>query len=369
MGASASEVAAEILAANSIDLDWINRALAPISGDALVTKFGSTAIGTGQVGENVRCALQWANATAATSPEKLPDSIVLKLPSLDADSREAAAATRTYEREVGFYRDAASKVALRIPAIYFVEEDQPSNAFALAMEDIHPAVQGEQLVGCTPQQAQLAVKAAAQLHGSTWNASWVTDLDWVDTYDQDQLEPRAGLVAALFPGFMSRYQNQMTRDEQATCQWFHDNIKAYLQSAGTSGVTALIHGDFRLDNMLFGQPPAPPLTVVDWQTASGGSPVTDVAYFVGTSVEPSNQAEMVEPLLELYQESLETQSITVDRAWIDHQFALRAPAGLAMAVIASQIVGQTERGDAMFLVMARGACNLMDLTSTKTLFS
>ncbi len=369
MVASAKEMAAEILSANGIDIDWISRALAPRSDQDIITEIDSIAIGTGQVGENVRCTLRWAGSSTATPADIRPNSIVLKLPSLDAASRAAAAATRTYEREVGFYRDAASKVALRIPAIYFIEEDRLNNTFALAMEDIHPAAQGEQLIGCTPQQARLAVEAAAQLHGSTWNASWVTDLDWVDTYDKGQLEQRAGLVANLFPGFMDRYQDQMTEDERATCNWFHDNIKAYLYAAGGSDVTALVHGDFRLDNMLFGQPPAPPLTVVDWQTASAGPPMTDVAYFVGTSVEPSNQAEMVEPLLRLYHDSLETQTISVDRSWIDHQFALRAPAGLAMAIVASQIVGQTERGDAMFLVMARGSCHLIDVTSTKTLIS
>ena len=46
-----------------------------------------------------------------------------------------------------------------------------------------------------------------------------------------------------------------------------------------------MHGDYRLDNMLFGQPGADrPLTVVDWQTVTWGPAMTDVAYFLGCAL-------------------------------------------------------------------------------------
>ena len=47
----------------------------------------------------------------------------------------------------------------------------------------------------------------------------------------------------------------------------------------------LVHGDYRLDNMLFGQPGADrALTVVDWQTVTWGPAMTDVAYFLGCAL-------------------------------------------------------------------------------------
>ena len=41
---------------------------------------------------------------------------------------------------------------------------------------------------------------------------------------------------------------------------------------------ALMHGDYRLDNMLF-DPDRTRITVVDWQTLGVGLPARDLAYF------------------------------------------------------------------------------------------
>ena len=48
---------------------------------------------------------------------------------------------------------------------------------------------------------------------------------------------------------------------------------------------ALMHGDYRLDNMLF-DPDRTRVTVVDWQTLGVGLPARDLAYFTGTSLLP-----------------------------------------------------------------------------------
>ena len=49
---------------------------------------------------------------------------------------------------------------------------------------------------------------------------------------------------------------------------------------------ALMHGDYRLDNMLF-DPDRTRITVVDWQTVGIGLPARDLAYFTATSLEPA----------------------------------------------------------------------------------
>ena len=49
---------------------------------------------------------------------------------------------------------------------------------------------------------------------------------------------------------------------------------------------ALMHGDYRLDNMLF-DPDRTRITVVDWQTDGIGLPGRDLAYFTATSLIPT----------------------------------------------------------------------------------
>lgn len=46
---------------------------------------------------------------------------------------------------------------------------------------------------------------------------------------------------------------------------------------------ALLHGDYRLDNLLF-DPDRTRVSVVDWQTLGVGLPARDLAYFTATSL-------------------------------------------------------------------------------------
>jgi aminoglycoside phosphotransferase (APT) family kinase protein len=51
------------------------------------------------------------------------------------------------------------------------------------------------------------------------------------------------------------------------------------------GPRAVQHGDYRLDNMLFGTAEGGhPLAVVDWQTVVWGPPAFDASYFLGAGL-------------------------------------------------------------------------------------
>ena len=70
------------------------------------------------------------------------------------------------------------------------------------------------------------------------------------------------------------------------CERLVASFDGYLASeAAPQRLHGLVHGDYRLDNMLFGEPGADrPLTVVDWQTVTWGPAMTDVAYFLGCAL-------------------------------------------------------------------------------------
>lgn len=318
--------------------------------------FAPEIVGTGQVGENVRCHLRWGHA-AGERGQDTPATVILKLPSSDPISRATGGATRSYIREVGFYRDVAPDVAIRIPQVHHVWEDQATNRFLLVMEDINPAATGDQLAGCSLAEASLAVDAAAALHGSTWGRTDLADLDWVDAPDPARASERAELFAAVYPGFVDRYRSNLSPDDLAFGQWLADHYPAW--QAARSDAQCLVHGDFRLDNVLYGQgPAAPPMTTVDWQTVALGPALTDVGYFLSGALAPDTLAEHEADLLARYRQGLAERGVDVAEDWVAKEYALGSPAGYVMAVIASQIVGQTERGDQMFLVMASGSAAL-----------
>jgi aminoglycoside phosphotransferase (APT) family kinase protein len=66
-----------------------------------------------------------------------------------------------------------------------------------------------------------------------------------------------------------------------------------------------MHGDFRLDNLLFDAAGAPePLAVVDWQAVRLGKGVADVAYFAMSSLQPDHRKQWEAQLVDSYYAAL-----------------------------------------------------------------
>ena len=73
------------------------------------------------------------------------------------------------------------------------------------------------------------------------------------------------------------------------------------EEAAPDRVRGLVHGDYRLDNMLFGRPGSlRDLTVVDWQTVTWGPALTDVAYFLGCALRTEERRAHYDELLTAY---------------------------------------------------------------------
>ena len=111
------------------------------------------------------------------------------------------------------------------------------------------------------------------------------------------------------------------------------------------------------------------MTVVDWQSITVGSPLNDVAYFLGAGLEPSRRVKFEKELVGGYFRSL--QESGVDQfSWNDCWELYRQGvfAGFAVTVVASMLVQQTERGDKMFTAMAkRHSRHALDLGSKEFL--
>ena len=121
------------------------------------------------------------------------------------------------------------------------------------------------------------------------------------------------LVAQLWAGFSERYRDDIAPTHRVVCERLVAAFDAYLAAEATEDrVQGLIHGDYRLDNMLFGQSGADrPLTVVDWQTVTWGPAFTDVAYFLGCALPVEARRDHYDALLRAYHQALGAQ-----RRWI-----------------------------------------------------
>ena len=69
--------------------------------------------------------------------------------------------------------------------------------------------------------------------------------------------------------------------------------------------TTIVHGDFRLDNLMFQSPAGGyPVAAVDWQTPGQGPATADVAYFMGAGPLPDDRRAMERGLVHDYLEAL-----------------------------------------------------------------
>ncbi len=105
-----------------------------------------------------------------TGNDSAPATLIAKVPKANEASRAASRMTRCYEVETSFYSEIRSAVDARIPDCYHVEYSAHDDEFLLLLEDLAPAQQGDQLGGCSVDDAMLAVTEMAKLHGSLWES-------------------------------------------------------------------------------------------------------------------------------------------------------------------------------------------------------
>lgn len=330
--------------------DWFNQLFQEIGIDAEVSGLSAKSIGTGQIGENVRFVFEYAR-----KGEDAPATLVGKFPSDNEASLMTARMLGHYEREVNFYRT-FPKVAGRItPAALYTDYDADTNRFALIMEDMAPAEQGDQLAGCSVAEAERAMDAAAILHAAYWNDPSLDTLPWLQgtsVAPPPAMTPEQ--VAMLWVGFKERYGEHLTPDVVEVGDAYAEAMPR-MQLEERPGPFVLTHNDYRLDNMLFGKPGSPkPLAVVDWQTAGKGAPASDVAYFIGAGLTREDRPKHEEALLRYYHARLQDEGVadySFDALYDDYRYTCFY--GMSVAFGAAMLVQQTERGDQMFLTMLR----------------
>jgi hypothetical protein len=305
-------------------------------------------IGEGQVGMNLRFALQSSDAS-------VPSSVVVKMCSPDPTSRATGLALRNYEREVLFYQQLVQTIDVRSPHCYFADWHPESGDIAIVLEDMAPCEQGDQIRGCNIEEAQLAVDQLVRLQGPRWNDPSLFDIDWLQRRGPNEENQVMGMFSVLKPGFLAVYTDAIRRDLGEDGLAYLDLIEQKLPKffAAQDQPYTITHGDFRLDNLLYATPHGGvACAVVDWQTPGHGNGVADLAYFIGAGLLPDDRRQHEWALVDQYISGIASYGHVVDADWIKNHYRRGALAGVIMAVVASQIVGRTERGDLMFEKMA-----------------
>ncbi|MFW2350613.1 phosphotransferase family protein [Qipengyuania sp.] len=304
-------------------------------------------IGTGQVGDSARFHLEGAG---------VPPTLAGKFAAADPASRGTAAMFGLYRKEVEFYRQVAPLLDVRVPRVHFSAVDETGTEFVLLFEDMGPARQGDQIRSCGIADARAAIRQAAAIHAPSWGRTELIEAAWIAP--PPDLRERLG---AMYPQaqaiFRERYADTLEPEFMALCEDLAE-ASAYWFERGEPP-QCVVHGDFRLDNMLFDiRGGAEPIAVLDWQTVAAGRPMTDVGYFIGCGLGEALWRDHEEELLELWLGEMRGRGVALERDEIERDYRLGILHGVSTAVFSAAFVERTERGDANFLSMARGACSL-----------
>ncbi|MEY3478901.1 MAG: hypothetical protein RL415_1164, partial [Actinomycetota bacterium] len=103
----------DISSHKGISGEYLSKVLAPISGVAKLKISSISPIGTGQMAESYRVNF------LQESGEKI-ESVVVKVPSQNVNSRSASRTTRCYELETSFYSSLRNSLKVDTPKCFHV---------------------------------------------------------------------------------------------------------------------------------------------------------------------------------------------------------------------------------------------------------
>ena len=349
--------------------DWLTRALRS-SGtltSAEVIKFESEPIaeGVGLMGQ-LACVKPHYDRLEAAAPR----SLIAKFPAEAEENRDVANHFRFYEREIRFYEEIADEIDLRTPRCYYSAMDIEADEYVLLLEDLAPARVGDQLAGCSRQEAELAISKLAKFHATWWDSQRLEDLDWMPYLNDPVIASVEEAYQDAWEPFVERFGDKVPRSVLEIGEGLGTRLKT-IQDQEIIPPQTIGHGDYRLDNLFFAPPESgDPLAVIDWQISFRGRGSLDVAYFMSQSVTSRERKASEMDILRAYHQTLTENG--VDRYDFDHclhDYRL----GTLFWLVTPVIVGGTldlsnERGLALATtIIERSVAAIVDLKAGELL--
>jgi len=269
-----------------------------------------------------------------------PSSVIVKFPSPSADNRGVAQTYNMYAREVQFYQSIAPFVSVRTPHCYFAAFDPSNHDFVLVLEDLGKLRIGDQVAGCSLEEARAVISAIAQLHADGWQTKQFSGL--ISHNNPMQRDGMIGGWRLGWPVVLDKFADLVPAAARAAGDKMPDAVGRLLEEMCSDPV-CLCHADVRLDNVFFGDGE---VALVDWQSICTSAPEQDLAYFLTQSVPPDVLAR--EDLIAYYHAELTKRGIDYSLDRCRERYRVCALYLLCYAVvIAGTLELANERGMAL----------------------
>ena len=327
---------------------WLTRALRESGAlrEARVTHVERELLGEGEgfMGQVIRLRLELDRPE-----EDAPQTLIAKLPTNVPENRSIGELLGAYEREILFYDALAPALPLRTPRVYYSAMEAGSTSerdaqgaemldrwpmwairlmmtlvtwmasrrtrsYVLLIEDVAPGRVGDQIKGCTTDEARQILRDIAKVHAQYWDSAELAESYWLR---RQVLNPRTmhSVFLKNLPTFRERFRESAPASFEPSIRWLEDASRSVgmMRAFGASAPETLLHGDMRLDNLGFPQEDATrPGSIVffDWQLTGRGPSTYDVAYFLSGALTPEVPQESVLELVVDYHDALVSNGIS-----------------------------------------------------------
>lgn len=340
---------------------WFSDVL-PFDGSVTEVTIKDIGLDVGFIGNVYRCYLTWATPSA-----DLPASVIVKVPTNVDENFAIGDGLQLYEREITVYEKLRGTLGLPIPGyLYGAMDPDPApwierpllflfdklplgginwllnqflklsgrskRRYVLVLEDITDARAPTQAQGGSLADTRAALRVLAAFHAHNWMRTEVVERHpRVWPVDRACRVYQANYVRNL-ANFQQRYRDRVSPEMFRRLDDIQERAATLNQSLAAAPWT-LLHGDFRLDNLLFRDDD---ITVLDLQSLGYGRPAVDVAYFVTTALNGEHRSQETQ-LLRTYHEALVEAGVT------DYSYeTLLDDCAKAKEIFAHRIVGAAD---------------------------
>ena len=218
----------------------------------------------------------------------------------------------SYEREIRCYENLLGNVALSTPRRYYSAHDAESGECILLLQDLAPRALRRQRG--QPRHVRTSTppfERSQAFHAEFWESPRLVEMDWLPEYAQDADARQRAFRQAIGP-FLSTWGRYLQPSTIDLINLLGNNL-ARIRLQLSRPPRTVLHGDYRLDNLAFDESGRGP-AVIDWQAASMGRSVADMAYFIVYCIDPNERRALESELLKLY------HSVLVEQGAVAYDF-------------------------------------------------
>ncbi|HEY5075875.1 MAG TPA: phosphotransferase [Acidimicrobiia bacterium] len=306
---------------DDVTAEWLSDALG--RSVTRVTK-EPVGVGIGLVGQLFRLQMEGGAE---------PSTVIAKLAAPTEDGRFVATVLNMYGREVGFYTELSERTSIAHPACYFAAHDPVTQDTVLLLEDVSERGRpGDQVSGCSLDEARAAIRTLARLHACFWDDPSLPASSFLLQLADD---PYPAAVAMAYDVAWPRVQELFGDMIDDRVREFGDSYAPRIPALFAKlceGPLVLSHADWRLDNLFFTDDDD--VIAVDWQLIDRSVGPRDLSYHVTQSINIDDPAGY-EHAFDTYISDLDDLGVDVDRSWAWEMYRYGTMLGFVYPVIAT----------------------------------